>query len=188
MSNWKRVHIKKDKRIYRLLLPYYDFDFRKVCDKLCEYVYDRKYRDNCIRLFVYLVRTCGYLKETIVDGELKHTKEPIFNSMLDGRELLSLTIRLMFDKKTKRHMDKLFAGMDKGIIYKNAIIKELNTVIKKECGIDIIKLYSKRKQILLDFEYGRDKYIYKLVKNNGKWICKKVLNPNRRKSCKKVVI
>jgi hypothetical protein len=188
MGDWKRVHINKDKKIYKLLLPYYDFDFRKVCDKLCEYVYDSKYRDNCIRLFVYLVRTCGYTKEIIVDGEVKQTKGFVFNCMLDGRELLSLAGGLLMDKETKKHMNKLFAGIDKGIIYKNTIIKGLNTVIKKECGIDIIKLYSKRKQILLDFEYGRDKYIYKLVKNNGKWICKKVLNPNRRKPCKKVMI
>jgi len=94
----------------------------------------------------------------------------------------------MKDKETKNHMNRLFDGMDKGIIYKNTIIKELNTIVKKECRIDIIKLYTKRKQILLDFEYGRDKYIYKLVKNNGKWIYKKVLNPNRRKSRKKIIV
>ena len=94
----------------------------------------------------------------------------------------------MKDKETKNHMNKLFNGMDKGIIYKNAIIKELNTIVKKECGLDIIRLYIKRKQILLDFEYGRDKYIYKLVKNNGKWIYKKILNPNRRKTRYRFVV
>ena len=188
MSNWKRVYTKKDKRLYRLLLPYYDFDFKKVCDKLCEYVYDNKYRDNCIRLFVYLVRTCGYTKYKIVNNEIQDTKDFVFNPILEGRELLSFTVGLMKDKETKNHMNRLFDGMDKGIIYKNTIIKELNTIVKKECRIDIIKLYTKRKQILLDFEYGRDKYIYKLVKNNGKWIYKKVLNPNRRRSRKKIIV
>lgn len=188
MSDWKRAYTKKDKRLYQLLLPYYDFDFKKVCDKLCEYVYDSKYRDNCIRLFVYLVRTCGYTKYKIVNNEIQDTKDFIFNPLLEGRELLSLTGGLLMDKETKKHINKLFAGINKGIIYKNAIIKELNTIVKKEYGLDIIRLYSKRRQILLDFEYGRDKYIYKLVKNNGKWICKKVLNPNRRKSRKKVMI
>ena len=184
MSDWKN----KDKRLYQLLLPYYDFDFKKVCDKLCEYVYDSKYRDNCIRLFIYLIRTCGYTKDKIVNNKIQDTKDFILNPLLEGRELISLTVGLMHDKTEKEHINKLFAGINKGIIYKNAIIKELNTIVKKEYGLDIIRLYSKRRQILLDFEYGRDKYIYKLVKNNGKWICKKVLNPNRRKSCKKVVI
>lgn len=159
MDDWKRVHIKKDKRLYRLLLPYYDFDFRKVCDKLCEYVYDNKYRDNCIRLFIYLTRTCGYTKNKIVNNEIQDTKDFIFNPILEGRELLSLIIRLLKDKETKKHIDKLFAGMNKKIIYKNTIIKELNTIVKKECGIDIIKLFSKRKQIFIDFEYDKIKCI-----------------------------
>ena len=184
MRDWKN----KDKRLYQLLLPYYDFEFKKVCDKLCEYVYDSKYRDNCIRLFVYLVRTCGYTKDKIVNNKIQDTKDFIFNPLLEGRELISLAGGLLMDKETKKHMNKLFDGIDKGIIYKNAIIKELNTIVKKEYGLDIIRLYSKRRQILLDFEYGRDKYVYKVIINNGKWIWKKVLNPNRRKSRKKAMV
>ena len=182
MDDWKKASIKKDKRIYNLLLPYYDFDFKRVCDKLCEYVYDNKYRDNCIRLVIYLVRTCGYTKDKIVNNELQDTKDFIFNPILEGRELISLAGGLLMDKKTKKHMNKLFAGMDKGIIYKNAIIKELNNIIKKEYGLDIIKLYIKHRQILFDYEYGRDKYVYKAIIKDGKYIYKKILNPNRRKS------
>lgn len=151
MDDWKKASIKKDKKIYKLLLPYYDLNYKKICDKLCEYVYDRKYRDDCIRLCIYLVRTCGYTKDKIVNNEIQDTNDFIFNPLLEGRELISLAGGLLMGKETKKHMSKVFNGIDKGIIYKNAIIKELNTIVKKECGIDIIKLYAKKKKILTDY-------------------------------------
>ncbi len=188
MEDWERASIKKDNRIYNLLLPYYDFDYKMVCDRLYSYSHGKKYLRDSIRLYHYLVLTCGRTRYKIQGTDLVSTTDIIFNPLKDGYDLLHTITRLLKNKKTKSKICKLLDNDHKEYIYKNAIIKEMNNTIKKECGIDIIKLYAKRRQILLDFEYGRDKYVYKVIINNGKWIYKKILNPNRRKSRKKVMV
>lgn len=159
MNKWIKLEKDKDKKIYDLLLPYYDLNYKKICDKIYSYSHRKKYLDDCIRLYTYLTLTCGQNKYEMKGTDLvKVDKEIIFNPMKDGSDLLHIIVRMVNDEKTHDHICKLldkfctFLGKNtKEYIYNNAMIKEMNTIIKNDYGIDIIKLYTKKKKILIDY-------------------------------------
>ena len=163
MNKWEKASIKKDKKIYRLLLPYYDLNYKKICDKIYSYSHRKKYRDNCIRLYHYLTLTCGQNKYKIQGTDLVKVKDQIiFNPIKDGSDLLHIIVRLIKDEKTKDKTYKLLDNDHKDYIYKNAMIREMNTIIKNDYGIDIIKLYTKKRKILTDYEhkYSYNRWLY----------------------------
>ena len=163
MTDWKIASIKKDKKIYRLLLPYYDLNYKKICDKIYSYSHRKKYVNDCIRLYHYLTLTCGQNKYKMQGTDLVKVKDQIiFNPMKDGSDLLHIIVRRVNDEKTHDHICKLLDNDHKEYIYKNAMIMEMNNTIKKEYGLDILQLYSKKKKILTDYEhkYSYNRWLY----------------------------
>lgn len=152
MNELTKLEKDKENKIYKLLLPYYDFDYKKVCDRLYSYSHKKKYKNDCLRLYHYLVLTCGHNKYKMKGTDLvKVNEEVIFNPMKEGIDLLNIIVRMMNDEKTHDSICKLLDNSSKGHVYNNAMIKEMNTIIKNDYGIDIIKLYTKKKKILTDY-------------------------------------
>ena len=152
LSDWKKLSRKNEKKIYKLLLPYYDLNYKKICDRLYSYSHKKKYLDDCIRLYHYLTLTCGQNKYEMKGTDLVDTKDVIFNPLKDGSDLLHIIVRLVKDEKTKDKIYKLLDNDHEEYIYKNAMIKEMNNTIKKEYGLDILQLYTRKKKILTDYK------------------------------------
>ena len=154
MNEWIKLEKDKENKIYKLLLPYYDLNYKKICDKIYSYSHRKKYLDDCIRLYTYLTLTCGQSKYKIKGTELVSTEDIIFNPMKDGSDLLHIIVRRMNDEKTHKLLNKMCKLLDnnhKEYIYNNAMIREMNNTIRNEYGIDIIKLYTKKRKILIDY-------------------------------------
>jgi len=152
LSDWKKLSRKNEKKIYKLLLPYYDLNYKKICDRLYSYSHRKKYVDDCIRLYHYLTLTCGCNKYKMTGTDLVDTKDVVFNPIKDGSDLLHIIVRLVKDEKTKDKIYRLLDNDHKEYVYKNAMIKEMNNTIKKEYGLDILQLYTRKKKILTDYK------------------------------------
>lgn len=152
LSDWKKLSRKNEKKIYKLLLPYYNLNYKKVCDRLYSYSHRKKYVDDCIRLYHYLTLTCGQNKYEMKGTDLVDTKDVVFNPIKDGSDLLHIIVRLVKDEKTKDRIYKLLDNDHKEYVYKNAMIKEMNNTIRKEYGLDILQLYTRKKKILTDYK------------------------------------
>lgn len=140
---------KLDKDLNELLLPYYNHNYKGICDKLYSYSHKKEYLRNCIRLYHCLVLACGHNKYKMQGTDLiKINEEVIFNPIKDGSDLLHIIVRLMNNEKTHDKICKLLDNVHKDYIYKNAIIKEMNNTIKKEYDLDILELYTKYQKIL----------------------------------------
>lgn len=139
-----------DKDLYKLQLPYYNHNYKGICDKLYSYSHKKKYLDNCIRLYQCLTLTCGHHKYKMQGTELVRVdKEVVFNPMKDGKDLLHIIVRLMNDEKTHDKICKLLDNIHKEYTHENTILREINDVIKKEYDLDILKLYAKYQRILI---------------------------------------
>lgn len=162
LSDWKKLSRKNEKKIYKLLLPYYNLNYNKVCDRLYSYSHRKKYVDDCIRLYHYLTLTCGQNKYEMKGTDLVDTKDVVFNPIKDGIDLLHIIVRMMNDEKTKDRIYKLLDNDHKEYVYKNAMIMEMNNTIKNDYGLDILQLYSKKKKILTDYEhkYSYNRWLY----------------------------
>lgn len=142
-----------DKDLYKLQSPYYNHNYKGICDKLYSYSHKKKYLKDCIRLYHYLTITCGHSRYKIQGTDLVNTEDIVFNPLKDGSDLLHIIVRLINDERTHDKICKLLYNDHKEYIYKNAILKEINNVIKKEYDLDILKLYTKYQRILIKNKY-----------------------------------
>lgn len=148
MSNLKITKLEKD--LNELVLPYYNHNYKGICDRLYSYSHEKKYFEDCVRLYHYLVLTCGHNRYKMQGKDLVKVKEEvIFNPIKDGNDLLTIIVRLMNDEKTHDKICKLLDNSYEEYIYKNTIIKEINNIIKKEYDLDILELYDKYQKILV---------------------------------------
>lgn len=138
-----------DKDLYKLQSPYYNHNYKGICDKLYSYSHKKKYLKDCIRLYQCLVLTCGRYKYKMQGTELVSLKDMLFNPMKEGIDLLHIIVRLINDEKTHDKICKLLDNLHKEYTHKNAILKEINDAIKKEYDLDILKLYAKYQRILI---------------------------------------
>lgn len=150
-NKWKE---DLDPYIKELVKPYRKFDFDNLCKVLCKLMKDNKYTDTIFRLDyefkVARLLQCaisifsGCYKKVKVGSKIKHTS--LFNLFEEGRNILSLSVQNWKEitkqpKAIEQAYDTLWFSKKP---YKIPGLRQLNTKVKNECGIDLLDLYMKR--------------------------------------------